>query len=750
MKIIDDRYELGELLGVGAAGKVHRAFDKKLQRHVILKFLHSHQSKSTAKRFQTEALALSKLRHPNIVHLYEYVEKREQPYLVLEDIGGISLDEAMEAKPIDLYRAVQIILDCAQGLAAAHQEGIYHRDVKPGNVVLAPNGRAKLIDFGLLLDSKSDITRMTEDGCVVGTLAYMAPELMRGDEASARSDIYALGVTLFEMLTSNLPYEHVHIAAIILPKAKIEVPEVLWPDDLPEPLVETMTSLIALSADKRPRNMGQVVKKLKAVLAILRPKTKAGRSKRGSAATKPSGGTVREKAVTGPTIKGEQTGKSSTHKWRQRHTLLLTATVCVLLVAVFAFFLMPRKTPIKSSVLTPQKRMKLEQELSDIRKGLLRGKEKITAPKAKRVAQILKLLGVKKRLNIPSSTNPEVTTRLYLVRYGQAKKLPPKTVAKLMENLLQANSFSDKENLYIPWIAKHKMYGHCADFLLQKAKEGSAKALVPLSLELGKALLKQSDKRQKFDNSSKESAKFLSLYEFLLTELKGDDFISTFAYYVPLLSVSAGRDTGVRLIKSAQFLAVKGLRYWPSRLLLAEALLFCVNPTMEAIDTAHILIDGAILGVPKIKKNEIKLFKAYAEACRGTSLHTVNLAEKALVSFKIAIKWAKATPADTNRAKIYDMLIYHRARFFHEDESISLQGLEAKFATIEKSTLIEEDEFWYELAVYAIHLQNKRFEDALRMAHVFLRQAPHHFRPSMLGRVTVVGLWRGAYRVGGQ
>jgi eukaryotic-like serine/threonine-protein kinase len=208
------RYRLIEQIGAGGMGVVFRARDEKLDRDVAIKLLHpgTLEDESARTRFRAEAAALSKLNHPNIQTILDFGSEPDGDYIAIEYIPGTSLDK-MVAGPLDERTAASFGLQLARGLAAAHDVGIVHRDLKPANIRITPDGHLKILDFGLakVLPRPDDVTAATLSMTkgVVGTVPYMAPEQLRGELVDQRTDIYAAGCVLYEMLTGRRPHpEH--------------------------------------------------------------------------------------------------------------------------------------------------------------------------------------------------------------------------------------------------------------------------------------------------------------------------------------------------------------------------------------------------------------------------------------------------------------------------------------------------------------------------------------------------------------
>jgi serine/threonine protein kinase/tetratricopeptide (TPR) repeat protein len=205
-------YRIVEKIGAGGMGEVYRVHDERLDRDVALKILlaGSLADSGAVKLFRNEAQILCKLNHPNIATVHDFDSQDGVNFLVMEYITGETLDKRLAAGSVSEKEAVRLGLQLAQGLQAAHDAGIVHRDLKPGNLRITPDGRLKILDFGLsklLQPRNTDITQsFTSSNTVAGTLPYMAPEQLKGEPADTRSDIYAAGAVLYEMVTGQRPF----------------------------------------------------------------------------------------------------------------------------------------------------------------------------------------------------------------------------------------------------------------------------------------------------------------------------------------------------------------------------------------------------------------------------------------------------------------------------------------------------------------------------------------------------------------
>lgn len=266
-------YRLTSLLGRGGMGEVWLAFDKHLERDVAIKLMRKEllSNEDATRRFAREARAVARLNHPNIVQVYAFGDEKGITYFVMELVEGETVAQRLKRdRTLPLADAIGILMQSIEGLGYASERGIIHRDIKPSNLMLTPDGRVKIADFGLAKMVEHD-TQMTAAGTAMGSPNYMSPEQARGEEADHRSDIYALGISLYQMLCGGLPFVAHSPVSVLLKHIQEPLPE---PDDLRCLSQGAVLDLVKRMTAKSPAARFQSYPELAAALASLQPEKK--------------------------------------------------------------------------------------------------------------------------------------------------------------------------------------------------------------------------------------------------------------------------------------------------------------------------------------------------------------------------------------------------------------------------------------------------------------------------------------------
>jgi tRNA A-37 threonylcarbamoyl transferase component Bud32/uncharacterized RDD family membrane protein YckC len=255
-------YRVENQLGSGAMGTVYRAHDTSLERPVAVKVLHSKiaEEPEIVRRFEREARAAARVNHPNLTHVYFVGHDDGARFFVMEHVPGESLFEHVEAHgPVDFERMIDILVQAAKGLAAAHAGGVIHRDVKPSNLMLLPNGTVKVTDFGLAKSLQGDVDA-TGAGRIMGTPRYMSPEQCRGDVADARTDCYSLGLVGWFLLSGRHAFDGESLGKVINDQMNAPLPDLDdLREDLPPAAQSVLEQLCAKDPDQRPSTMQEVI-----------------------------------------------------------------------------------------------------------------------------------------------------------------------------------------------------------------------------------------------------------------------------------------------------------------------------------------------------------------------------------------------------------------------------------------------------------------------------------------------------------
>ncbi len=265
--VIAGRYRIEGRLGVGGMSTVHLAFDNRLERYVALKLLAEHlaDDPTFVSRFRREALAAARLVHPNIVQVFDFGfdSGHHQHFIVMEHVTGNSCAELLrDHGHLGVAQAIDVVTQACRGLDYAHRNGVVHRDVKPGNLLVSDTDVVKLADFGIA--RAADQSSITQVGSVLGTAAYLSPEQARGDEAGPQADLYSLGVVTYQLISGRLPYEAASLSELALKQQRespIPLNELV--PDVPPTLAQAVALSLAIDQRDRPGDAMELAEMLR-------------------------------------------------------------------------------------------------------------------------------------------------------------------------------------------------------------------------------------------------------------------------------------------------------------------------------------------------------------------------------------------------------------------------------------------------------------------------------------------------------
>jgi serine/threonine protein kinase/TolB-like protein len=358
-------YRIVSLLGAGGMGEVYLADDTRLRRNVALKLLPTHFTinRDRLRRFEREARAASALNHPNIITIHEIGQTDAAHFIVTEFIDGITLRQRVAGPGISLHEAMDVAIQVANALEAAHKAGIVHRDIKPENIMLRPDGLVKVLDFGLAKLSEEHSSRTgdastpgsarTSSGLVMGTVNYMSPEQARGLPIDARSDIFSLGIVLYEMITGRAPFDGPTTSDIIVAILEKEPPPLShYAADVPTDLEWILKKSLGKGREERYQTIKDLLLDLKKLKQELDLGSMVGAAQSGSKDGAPATKWAIRRSVEGDGKRSSQIGEVKSTRTASavknirpsRGARVALAAVALLLVGATIIFLIKSNT----------------------------------------------------------------------------------------------------------------------------------------------------------------------------------------------------------------------------------------------------------------------------------------------------------------------------------------------------------------------------------------------------------------------
>lgn len=266
---IDGRYQIIRTIGEGGMANVYLAYDTILEREVAVKVLRGDlaNDEKFVKRFQREAKAASSLNHPNIVEMYDVGEDDGNYFIVMEYVNGKTLKNLIKKRgALSLSETIDIMLQLTSGIACAHDSYIIHRDIKPQNVMILEDGRVKITDFGIAVALNS--TELTQTNSVMGSVHYLPPEQANGSGATVKSDIYSLGILMYELLTGKLPFKGDNAVEIAIKQMKDRLPSIIAQNpNVPQSVENVVLRACAKNPENRYESVREMHEDLKTVLS---------------------------------------------------------------------------------------------------------------------------------------------------------------------------------------------------------------------------------------------------------------------------------------------------------------------------------------------------------------------------------------------------------------------------------------------------------------------------------------------------
>ena len=352
-ELIDNRYKIVKSIGEGGMANVYLAWDTILEREVAVKVLRGDlaEDEKFIRRFQREANAASSLRHPNIVEMYDVGEDDGKYFIVMEYVDGKTLKSLIKKRgALNLNEAIDIMLQLTSGIACAHDSYIIHRDIKPQNVMILEDGRVKITDFGIAMALNSN--ELTQTNSVMGSVHYLPPEQASGNGSTIKSDIYSLGILMFELLTGKVPFKGENAVEIAIKHMKDQIPSVC---EINNSIPQSVENIILKACAKNPKNrydsVSEMYEDLKTCLDPLRLEEKRLVYKYPEHNTED---TKKISKLESREIKNQEITKEDKGEKRVNIALMIFGIACVSIVIIGLVFLLILSTNTTKEIEVPK------------------------------------------------------------------------------------------------------------------------------------------------------------------------------------------------------------------------------------------------------------------------------------------------------------------------------------------------------------------------------------------------------------
>ena len=750
------RYGQLELLAEGGMGAVYRAWDSQVVRSVILKFPRGEklEERSTIKRFESEAYALAQLDHPNVVRLFDLERNDGHPFIVTEDVSGVSLREEIDNNAFTAHQAIDILANLARGIEAAHEKGILHRDLKPENVLVTPEGEAKLIDFGFAMSVTGEhFTRMTETGKVVGTFFYMAPEILMGtSDATEKSDIYSFGLLAYELLTGQHPYAGVPLECICDLSQEIDVlPPSFHCENIDSNIDKLVLEMIDRHLSQRPSSSKSVRRRFERWLQ--RSDLMANEATKSVIPVKATPKRERKEL---PVIPVTANKDSSSGKSRK----LLLAAVIVFMLCMLGNLLYKQWQSQKAEIAI--RKARLEQAQREERAGELRDWLLAKPPSAKgkefyELSNLLPNTSICKRLGLDVKADPTEMTLTFLTRCAK-KSLPQKEWLNWLK-LLVTTSIRDLKNFEQSEVLKEflllskdpALLPQISDFVSYSFAQWPGDRAGSLLLLFLNEIVPPRD----FKGATKAKAQvrqlrplLQSLMEKASTKVSLSLFEKLYSLYIEYVAYTSVDDQIPSIVKAAALLEGKGREHWRSRMRVAEAMATLFDPPEEHLRKALKILDGVANEVSDEQRDLVDVRRAIAKTMIAGRIHR-NGGKNAEAMAKEARRLSEKVSLRSKGKKHHNEVLLFRIMTMsgtlftslasEDDASQMIRLLEL----VDTKSIPKADRYLYLHAKAEVLQNNKQYNKAGDTLKEGISCAPYSHKSGMLAILTYYGLVKG-------
>ena len=718
------RYERLEILGEGGMGSVYRAWDVNMVRRVVLKFPRKSATSNPKllKRLRNEAFALAKIEHPNVLRLYDFEQNDGSPFIVTEDVDGKELRAIIDEGSLNPRESILLLIELSKGLQAAHEANILHRDIKPENILVTPKGIPKLIDFGLVL-SKDDAscTRMTATGVVVGTLLYVAPEVLSGSStATESSDIYSFGVVAYELLTGKHPY--VGLPAMSLISIDETIP-VIPPSKLNSAIDESLDKIILNAINRRPETRPRSIKEFRVRLSSWLTKSEVQ-------------SVIKTRAAKAISVETNES-KGSLRKY----------FAIVLVITALSIWSVFYKEPVMTEAKRRALEVKTELKLFQLRDELISTNPILSGKKFDELVHLIPETSVRRKMGVGAEVSEKLCAICFLAQSSR-KKIPAARSLRWYELLFiedEMNTVFVRDTLipeYVQIAIEANAALRVASFINENLRTLPRNSILLLFQRLLEKVVPKPDydaKRAPKGSPSedpmlsalrKKRDSIISLGENFLATIDQKRFETIMKLHIEFVTWTGRSDYRPNLNSLVELINGRQDVLWSSRMYLAMAYASIYQTEQSDVVVAKELLSKALESVPDEDKILMRSFQSLLISIHAETLHnnykiSVMMHEKAVAVSQKVLRECPLSSRHRSQVCLNHLITLNNLYYAKKKSREFLSFFFDLFDSIKKDEITFENRYLYFMGRGMIRDIQQRSKEASTDYNLSVYFAPH-------------------------